>query len=63
MQLRLWKLTQRCSEPFFFLTNKTSAPCGDEVGWIESVLSFFSMNSLRASCSDAESEYIGPTGG
>jgi len=43
--------------------NKTSIPCGDEVGWIKPILRFSSMNSFRASCSDAEREYIRPTGG
>ena len=63
MQLRPWKLTQRHSKPSFFLTNKTGAPCRDEVGQMKPVLRFFSMNSFRASCLDAEREYIGPTGG
>ena len=63
MWLSPWKSTQRCSEPSFFLTNKTGAPCRDEVGQIKPVLRFSSMNSFRASCSDAEREYIGPTGG
>ena len=61
--LRLRKSTQRCSEPSFFLTNKTGALCGDEIGQIKSVLRFSSMNSFRASCSDAEREYIGLTRG
>ena len=63
IRLRLQKSTQRCSEPSFFLMNKTGAPCRDEVGQIKPVLRFSSMNSLRVSCSDAESEYIGPTRG
>ena len=42
--------------------NKTGVLCGDEVGWIKSVLRFFLMNSLRASCLDAERKYIEPTG-
>jgi len=61
--LRPRKSTQRHSEPSFFLTNKTGAPCGDEVGQIKPMLRFSSMNSFRASCSDAEREYMGPTGG
>ena len=63
MQLSLQKSTQRYSEPSFFLMNKTSVPCGDEVGWMKPVLRFSSMNSFRASYSDAEREYIGPTRG
>jgi len=54
------KLTQRCSKPSFFLMNKTSVPYKEEVGWIKHILRFFLMNSLRASCLDAEREYIGP---
>jgi len=42
--------------------NKTSAPCRDKVGHIKPVLRFSSINSFRASCSDAEREYIEPTG-
>jgi len=42
--------------------NKTSAPYGDEVSWIKPILRFSSINFFRASCSDAEREYIGPTG-
>jgi len=63
MWLSLQKLTQRCSEPSFFLTNKTGALCGDEVGQMKPVLRFSSMNFFRASCSDAEREYIEPTRG
>ena len=37
--------------------NKTGVLCGEEVGQIKPVLRFSSMNSLRASCSDAEREY------
>ena len=62
MWLRPWKLTQRHSELSFFLTNKTNVPYEDEVGWMKLILRFFSMNSLRASCSDAKREYIGPIG-
>ena len=61
MRLRLWKSTQRRSEPSFFLTNKTSALCRDEVGRMKPVFRFSSINSFRASCSDAKREYIGPT--
>jgi len=43
--------------------NKTGAPCRKEVGWIKPILRFFLMNFLRVSCSNAEREYIGPTGG
>jgi len=66
MWLRPQKSTQRYSKSSFFLTNKTSVPCGGEVGWMKPILRFSSMNSLRASCSNAEREYIeyiGPTGG
>ena len=63
MWLRLWKSIQRHSELSFFLTNKTSITCKDEVGWMKPVLRFSSMNSLRASCSDAKREYIGLAGG
>ena len=63
MWLRLQKSTQRHSEPSFFLTNKTSTPYRDEVGRMKPILRFSSMNSFRAFCSDAEREYIGPTGG
>jgi len=63
MQLRPQKSTQKYSKPSFFLTNKTGIPYRDEVGWIKPVLRFSLINSLRASCSDAEREYIGPTGG
>ena len=55
-------MTQRHSEPSFFLTNKTGALYGDEVGQMKPILRFFSMNFFRASCSDAKREYIGPTG-
>jgi len=63
MWLKLQKLTQRYSKLSFFLTNKTGIPCGGEVGWMKPILRFSSMNSLRVSCSNAEREYIGPTGG
>ena len=63
MQLRLWKSTQRYSEPSFFLTDKTSAPCRDKIGQMKLILRFSSMNSLRVFCSDAKREYIGPTRG
>ena len=63
MQLRLQKSTQRCSELSFFLTNKAGILCGDEISQMKLVLRFSSMNSFRASCSDADREYIGPTGG
>jgi len=63
MQLRPQKLIQRCSKPSFFLTNKTDIPCGDEVGQMKPMLRFSSINFFRASYSDAEREYIGPTGG
>jgi len=63
IHLRPWKLTQRYSELSFFLMNRTSVPCREEVGQIKPVLRFFSMNSLRASCLDAKREYIGPTRG
>jgi len=65
MQLRPQKSTQRYSKLSFFLMNmnKTSVLYREEVGQIKSILRFFSMNSLRASCSDAEREYIGPTRG
>jgi len=43
--------------------NKTSTLCGDEVGQMKLILRFSSMDSLRASCSDAKREYIRPTGG
>jgi len=43
--------------------NKTGALYRDEVGWIKPVLRFSSMNFFRASCSDADREYIGPTRG
>jgi len=43
------------------LTNKTSAPYGEEVSWMKPILRFFSMNFLRAFCLDAEREYMGPT--
>jgi len=43
--------------------NKTGALYGNEVGQMKPVLRFSSMNSLRASCSDAEREYIEPTRG
>ena len=62
IQLRLWKSTKRHSEPSF-LTNKMSTLYRDEVGQIKPVLRFFSMNFLKASCSDAKREYIGPTRG
>ena len=61
MQLRLQKLSQRDSEPSFFLMNKTGTLCKEEVGQIKSVLRFSSMNFLRASCLDTEREYIEPT--
>jgi len=41
--------------------NKTGTSCGEEVGQMKPVLRFFSMNSLRASCLDAERKYIEPT--
>ena len=63
MQLRLQKLTQRCSELSLFLTNKTSAPCRDKIGQMKPILRFSSMNSLRASYSDAEREYMKLTEG
>jgi len=63
MQLRPWKLTQRYSEPSFFLMNKTDVPCGNKVGQMKPILRFSLMNSLRASYLDAEREYIEPTGG
>ena len=63
MQLRPQKLTQRYSESSFFLTNKTGALCREEVGQIKTMLRFSSINFLRASCSDAEREYMGPTRG
>jgi len=43
--------------------NKTGALCRDEVGWMKPELRFSLMNSLRASCSDAKREYMGPTRG
>ena len=63
MWLRLWKLIQRHSEPSFFLINKTSTPCRNEIGQIKPILRFFSMNFFKASCSDAERKYMGLTGG
>ena len=62
MQLKSWKLIQRCSKLFFFLINKTGASYRDEIGQIKSVLRFSSMKFLRASCLDTEREYMGPTG-
>jgi len=62
MQLRLQKSTQRYSELSFFLTNKTGTSYREEISQIKLMLRFFSMNFLRASCLDAEREYIGPTG-
>jgi len=62
MQLRLQKSTQRYSELSFFLTNKTGISYREEISQIKLMLRFFSMNFLRASCLDAEREYIGPTG-
>jgi len=63
MWLKPQKLTQRHSEPSFFLMNKTSTLCGKEVGRIKPVLRFSSINFLRAFCLDAEKEYIGPIKG
>ena len=63
MWLRPWKLTQKHSEPSFFLMNKTGVPYRDEVGWMKPMLRFSSMNFFRASCSDAKREYIESTGG
>ena len=63
MQLKLQKLIQRYSELSFFLMNKTSVLYEDEVGWMKPVLRFFLMNFLKASCLDAEREYMGPTRG
>jgi len=63
MWLRLQNSMQRYSEPSFFLINKTSTPYKEKVGWMKPVLRFFSINSLKASCSDAEREYIEPTRG
>jgi len=63
MQLRPQKSTQRCNEPSFLLMNKTSVSSGDKIGQIKLILRFSSMNSFRASCSDAEREYMGPTRG
>jgi len=54
---------QRHSEPSFFLTNKTSASYREKIGQMKSMLRFFSMNSLRASCLDAKREYIRLTKG
>jgi len=62
MWLRLQKLAQRYSEPFFFLINKTGTSCGDEIGKMKPVLRFFSMNFLRV-CLDTKIKYIRPTGG
>ena len=44
MQLSPQKLTQRHSEPSFFLTNKTSVPCKDEVDQMKPMLSFNIIN-------------------
>jgi len=63
MWLRLWKSTQRHSEPTFFLTNKTGALYREKVDQMKPVLRFFSINFLRASCLDAEREYIRPIRG
>jgi len=43
--------------------NKTGALCRDKVGQMRPMLRFFSINFFKASCSNAEREYIGPTGG
>ena len=63
MQLKLQKLTQRCSELSLFLTNKTNAPYRDKIGQMKPILRFSSMNSLKASYSDAKREYMKLTGG
>ena len=63
MQLRPHKLTYRYSEPSFFLTNKTSTLCGEEIGQMKPMLRFSLMNFFGASCLDTEGEYIGPTKG
>ena len=57
------KLTQRHSEPSFFLMNKTGVLCKDEVGQIKPMLRFSLMNFFRVSFSDAKKEYIGPIRG
>jgi len=41
--------------------NKTGALYKEEIGQMKPILRFFSMNSLKVSCSDAKKEYIGPT--
>jgi len=47
MWLSLQKSTQRYSEPSFFLTNKTSVPCEDEVGQMKPMLSFNIINIVN----------------
>jgi len=43
--------------------NGTSTLYKDEIGWMKSILRFSSINSFKASCLDAEREYMGPTRG